>query len=445
MVAPRRRPPGTRIWTIRADPGTRVRTVSGSTPRVFVARLAGVPVFDPNGDRVGKVRDVVISLLTGSRPPRVLGLIVEVPPRRRIFLPIGRVHSFDAKQVVVSGLVNLRRFEKRTSETLVIAELLDRTVTLQDATTAQVKDVGIEPTRTRDWDVTHLFVKRGGGGFRRRAETLIVPWPEVSSLQPDGATQGAEELLSNFDGLRAADIAGLLQDLPSGRRDQVAASMEDHRLAEVLEELPEDDQVEILSALDLERAADVLEEMEPDDATDLVSELDPQLAEMLLQRMEADDAADIRRLLTYEDDTAGGMMTSEPVILSPDATVADALARVRDVDLSPALASQVYVVRPPLESPTGRYLGTAHFQALLREPPSSLVSSVTDQDLEAIGPATPLDRVARYFATYNLAAAPVVDENDHLLGAVTVDDLLDHMLPEDWREDDHEDEAPGHG
>lgn len=410
--------------------------MSAST-RVFVARLAGVSVFDPSGDQVGKVRDVVVTLLTGTRPPRVLGLIVEVPPRRRIFLPIGRVHSFDAKQVVVSGVVNLRRFEKRQSETLVLAELLDRTVRTSDGTEAQIKDVAIERTRSNDWDISQLFVKRGGG-FRRRAETLVVPWNGVTGLRQESPTQGAEELLANLDGLKPADIAGMLQELPAGRRDQIAASMEDHRLAEVLEELPEDDQVEILSALDLERAADVLEEMEPDDATDLVSELDPQLAERLLQRMEAEDAADIRRLLRYEEDTAGGMMTTEPVILGPDATIADALARVRDVDLSPAVASQVYVVRPPLETPTGRYLGAAHFQALLREPPSTLVSSVVDQELEPLIPQTPLDRVARFFATYNLAAAPVVDDNDHLLGAVTVDDLVDHMLPEDWRDHDGE-------
>ena len=410
--------------------------MSGST-RVFVARLAGVSVFDPNGDQVGKVRDCVVTLLTGPKPPRVLGLIVEVPPRRRIFLPIGRVHSFDAKQVVVSGVVNLRRFEKRQSETLVLAELLDRIVKVNDDTDAQIKDVGIERTRSNDWDISQLFVKRVGG-FRRRGETFIVPWNQVTGLRQESPTQGAEELLSNLDGLKAADIADMLQELSPARRDQIAASMEDHRLAEVLEELPEDDQVEILSALDLERAADVLEEMEPDDATDLVSELDPQLAERLLQRMEAEDAADIRRLLSYDEDTAGGMMTTEPVILGPDATIAEALARVRDVDLSPAVASQVYVVRPPLESPTGRYLGAAHFQALLREPPSTLVSSIVDQELEPLGPQTPLDRVARFFATYNLAAAPVVDENDHLLGAITVDDLVDHMLPEDWRDHDGE-------
>jgi CBS domain-containing protein len=423
--------------------------VSGSNTRVFLARLAGVPVFDPTGDQVGKIRDIIVALNTGLKPPRVLGLLVEVPPRRRIFLPITRVHSFSANQVVVSGVINMRRFVKRPMETLVIGELLDRTVTLkEDHSLVTVVDVGIEQNRRQDWDVTQLYVKRGGG-FRRRGESLIVDWGDAIGLSVASPTQGAEAVLARIDSLRPADIAHMLQELPESRRQQIAASLTDSRLADVLEELPEEDQVEILSQLDLDRAADILEEMSPDDATDLIGELEPAQAARLLQRMEPEDAEDIRRLLSYDERTAGGLMTTEPVILGPDATIAEALAAVRSIDLSPSLASQVYVVRPPLESPTGRYLGTAHFQRLLREPPSQLVSGVVDSELEAIEPDTPLGQVARYFATYNLVAAPVVDDNDHLLGAVTVDDVLDHMLPEDWREqplDTGEDDVViGHG
>jgi Mg/Co/Ni transporter MgtE len=150
--------------------------------------------------------------------------------------------------------------------------------------------------------------------------------------------------------------------------------------------------------------------------------------------MEPDEAEDIRRLLVYGDYTAGGMMTTEPIVLAPDATVAEALARVRSPELSPSLAAQVYVTRPPTDTPTGRYLGTCHLQRLLREPPSALVSGIVDTVLEPIGPETDVPTVARYFATYNLVALPVVDENDHLLGAVTVDDLIDHMLPKNWRD-----------
>lgn len=409
--------------------------------RVFLARLAGVAVFDPVGDQVGKIRDFVVTGLGGQRPPHVLGVIVEVPPRRRIFLPIGRVRSFAAGQVVVSGMVNLRRFDQRPAETLVVGELLDRPLTLSsDDSRVTLVDVAIEADRTKDWYLTQLYVRRGGG-FGRRGDSFVVAWDEVLGLGTLNPAQGAGELLAKLEGMRPVDVALTLHQLPTVRRLQIARSLDDGRLADVLEELPDDDQVEILSVLDKERAADVLEQMAPDDATDLVSDLSPMLAAELLERMEPDEAEDIRRLLSYGERTAGGLMTTEPVILAPDARIADALARIRQQDLSPAVASQVYVVRPPLESPTGRYLGAAHFQALLREPPSTMVSAILDSALEPISPQTSLGEVARYFAAYNLVAAPVVDEGDHLLGAVTVDDVLDHMLPDDWRESDRDESA----
>jgi Mg/Co/Ni transporter MgtE len=225
-----------------------------------------------------------------------------------------------------------------------------------------------------------------------------------------------------------------MHHLSAKRRAEVAAALPDERLADVMEELPEDDQVEIIGKLKDERAADVLEAMDPDDAADLLSELPGDEAERLLQLMEPEEAAPVRRLLSYEEDTAGGLMTTEPIVLEPDATVAEALARIRISDHKPALAAQIFVCRPPNETPTGRYLGTVHFQRLLREPPYMLVGSLVDDDLDPLPPDTPLSLVTSYLATYNLVSAPVVDEADHLLGAVTVDDVLDHLLPEDWRD-----------
>ncbi len=410
---------------------------------MFVSHLSGIGVFDPAGDPLGKVRDLVVTLRHDREPPRVLGLVMEVPPRRRIFLPMTRVTSIDAGQVVARARLDLRRFEQRPGETLVIGELLDRAVVVRaTGETVTVVDAGLELDRNKDWRITKLHVAAPHRGFRRRAQATTVDWSAVDglSIAPQPGDQGTDSLLATMDELGPADLANVLQDLPGKRRLEVARNLDDQRLADVLEELPEDDRVQILTELGIERAADVLEEMEPDDAADLLSELTPEQAEQFLKEMEPDDAEDLRRLLSYGDYTAGGLMNPEPIMLPPDATVAEALARVRNPEVSPSLAAQVYVVRPPLDTPSGKFLGVAHFQRLLREPPSRLVSAVVDTSLEPVGPQAPLSTVTRYFATYNLVALPVVDERDRLLGAVTVDDVIDHMLPEDWRDIDAEPE-----
>jgi len=409
--------------------------------RVYLARLSGIAVFDPNGDQVGRVRDAVVTLRLDTQAPRVLGLVVEIQQRRRIFLPIGRVTSVDTDAVVLStGMVSLKRFEQRPGEMLVLSELLDRQVTVAETgQPAIVIDAAMVQTRSRDWIVAKLAVREVTHArlARRRGQVHQLDWDQVTGLRLPAGEQGAANLLAVFEKMRPADLAAVFKDLSAKRRHEVAQALDDDRLADVLEELPEDDQIQILASLTGERAADVLEAMDPDDAADLLHELPAGEQERLLTLMEPDEAAPVRRLLRYSEDTAGGLMTPEPVILLPDATVAEALARVRDPQLTPALASQVYVCRPPMETPTGRYLGIAHMQRLLREPPSDLVGGVIDDDIAPLPADTSLLDVASYLASYNLVAVPVVDDSRRLVGAVTIDDVLDHLLPANWREGPH--------
>ena len=409
--------------------------MSTSSTRVFAARLAGLSVFDPAGDQVGKIRDLVVVLRPTGLQPRALGLVVEVFGRRSIFVPMSRVTSVDSGQVITTGLVNMRRFEQRPTETLVFGQMLDRRVTVRDTgIEGTVYDVAMEQARNREWVVSRVAIQEGSKRFGRRGQTHVAEWRDVDGFAVPEESQGTTHLLAALEEMRPADLANLLHDLPAKRRGEIAAALDDERLADVLEELPEEVQVEILSRLGNERAADVLEEMSPDDAADLMAELPPETAEQLLGLMEPEEAEDVRRLMSYEERTAGGMMTTEPVILPPDATVADALAHVRQAELNPSLAAVVYVVRPPLEPPTGRLVGVAHIQRLLREPPSSLVGAALDTDAEGLRASSSLEDVARHLATYNLVSAPVVDDDGRLLGAVTVDDLLDHLLPENWRD-----------
>ncbi len=399
-------------------------------------------MFDPQGDQVGKVRDVVVVMRPGSTmvaPPRVVGLVVEVFGRRQIFAPMTRVTTIDAGHVITTGLLNMRRFSQRSTETLVIGQMLDRKVKVrahddEEGPEGVVYDVAMEPTRSREWVLSRVAIQEPGRGFRRRGQTHVVEWRDVEGMAGPQTKQGATHLAARLAELRPADAASVIHDLPPARRAEVIAVLDDERLADVLEELPEEDQVEVLEHLDSERAADVLEEMSADDAADLIADLPPETAQALLALMEPEEAEDVRRLMVYPEQTAGGMMTPEPVILSTDATVAEALAHVRNVDLTPSLAALVYICRPPLEPPTGKLVGIAHIQRLLREPPSSLVAGALDNSIAYLRPEASIEDVAAHLATYNLVAAPVVDEEGRLVGAITVDDLLDHMLPDGWRD-----------
>jgi len=404
--------------------------------RVFLARLAGTAVFDPNGDPVGKVRDAVATLRANNQPPRILGLIVEVPLRRRVFVPITRVTSIESGTVVITGLVNMRRFESRAGEILVLGDMLDRSITLIESDeTVLVEDLGMEQNRTGDWLMTRVHIMKRGQGIRRKGATSTVAWEEVQGFATSENEQGTSNLLSTLSNLRAADLAAVIQDLAPKRRVEVARALDDERLADVLEEMDEAERVALLSELEGERAADVLGEMDPDDAADLLREIGTVRAQELIDLMEPEDAEDVIRLMTYEDYSAGGMMTTEPIIMSADYTVADALAAVRKSEISPALASQVFVTRQPLETPTGRFIGMVHYQRLLREPPATLLGSLVDTDTQGLSPDATLNEVSSYLASYNLLSVPVVDSNERLLGAVTVDDVLDHLLPDNWRVD----------
>ncbi|CAB4329259.1 MAG: CBS domain-containing protein [Actinobacteria bacterium] len=409
--------------------------------RIFLARLAGTAVFDPNGDPVGKVRDAVATLRSNNQSPRVLGLVVEVPLRRRVFVPITRVTSIESGAVVITGLLNMRRFETRTGEMMVLGDLLDRTISLIDGNEqVLVEDMGMEQNRTGDWLITKVHIMRKGRGLRRKGATSTVAWEEVTGFAHHETNQGVTNLLSTIGNLRAADLATVLQDLAPKRRVEVARALNDERLADVLEEMDESERVALLAELEGERAADVLEEMDPDDAADLLREIGEERAQELINLMDPDDAEDVLRLMTYEDYSAGGMMTTEPIIMSADYTVADALAAVRQSEISPALASQIFIARQPLETPTGRFIGMVHYQRLLREPPATLLGSIVDTNTQGVNPDASLHAVSSYLASYNLLSLPVIDANDRLLGAVTVDDVLDHLLPENWRHD-HRDSA----
>ena len=191
-----------------------------STTRVYIARLAGTAVFDPLGDQVGKVVDVVV-LINLRSAPRAVGLVVEVPGRRRVFVPLSRVTAMEPGAVITTGVLNVRRFSQRSLETLVVGELLDKRVTLRDGSgTVEIRDVCIEKDRNHDWNVTRLFVQRPVTGRLglRKGETFTVEVGDVIGLSLRPNEQGVSALLATMEDLKPADLADAIKYILSTLR-----------------------------------------------------------------------------------------------------------------------------------------------------------------------------------------------------------------------------------
>ena len=390
--------------------------------QIFTSRLKGRPLLDSDGLTIGRIRDVVILPAAGSDPPRALGLVVTLH-RRRIFVSLGRIAEISVDGAHLLGAtVDLERFTRRTGEILA-SELYGRRI--EDGTVA---DVAVRPGEQPrvGWEVSALAITHG---LRFRGPA-VVPWDKYPELFQASALA---EQLTGLRKLRPADLASAVEGMPPSRRSPVAAALDDGSLADLLEEMPEQDQVRLLASLGLERSADVVEEMQPDDAADLLAEMPPEQREKLLTAMESVQAADLRRLLRYDATTAGGLMTSKPIIVTPDAPVAEVLARIRHRDVPVTAAAQVFVCEPPSATPTGRYLGSVGFQRLLRRPPSVLIGECIEEASVFVRPDLPEAELAARLAAYNLVSVAVCDEDGRLLGAVTVDDVLDHLLPPGWR------------
>jgi CBS domain-containing protein len=391
---------------------------------VYLTRLTRLPLLGADGAEVGRIADAVVDL--GSKPPRVNGFVLAVQ-RRRVFVGIGRVGEIGSDGARLRrGSVNMRQFVLREGERLLAGELIGKRFK-----GARVVDIGLTEAPGHDgWEVTTVALAgRRVPGLRRAPD--IIDWSEAGELF--ASERPVDRQAAELGGLHPAEMAGAIRRLPLSRRRILAAELEDDRFADLLEEMSEDEQVRLIEGLGIDRLARVLDEMDADDAADLLAEFPAGRQAELLHAMDPEEAEPVRRLLTYQPDTAGGLMTPEPIILAPDTTVAEALARVRDPNLPVPLAAAVFVCRPPLETPTGRYIGNVGIQRLLRESPSKPLGRCIDEDVEPVEESLSDREVAVQLAAYDVVTLAVIDEAHRLVGAVTIDDVLDRLLPADWR------------
>ena len=394
---------------------------------IYAFRVLRLPLLDAGGSPIGRIDDIVVVAGRRGSAPRVTGFVAS-SQRRNIFVAASRIAGLDSSGARLrSWDVDLHPFKPRAGETQIGADVIDRRLFGET-----VSDVALRPRigpRDSGWEVAKVRLSRRSA-IGRRSSYRLVDWTEVPQLFAVATEMAAEA--ARLRDMHPSDVAAVVRALSQAQRQQLATEMEDDRLADLLEELPEDEQLQMIASLDMDRLVHVLDEMEYDDLADLLAEMPGEQRTRVLDAMDDEDADVVRQLLSYEEGTAGSLMTPEIIIMGPNNTVAEALAQVRDQEWLVSIAAQVFVVNPPLKAPTGTYLGVVHVQRLLREPPSTELGRCLSEE-PTISPDVPEREVAERLASYNLLSIGVCDEAGRLLGAITVDDVLDRLLPRDWR------------
>ena len=396
---------------------------------IWAFRVMRLPLRDAGGATIGRVQDIVAVPGRPGDEPRVTGFVAE-SQRRRIFINANRLAEIQGDGLHLrSWDVDLNPFKSRPGEILVGRDVLDHRVGEETVSDVALRPVD-DPKGGKRWHIAKVRLTRRNL-LRRKPSFRLIDVDEVTGLFPAISAIAAEA--ARLRDLHPSEVADVVRNMPLSQRRQLAAAMDDERLADLLEELPEPEQIRLIDGLDLERLLGVLDEMEYDDLADLLGEMSGEQRGRILAAMDAEDADVLRRLLAYEEGTAGGMMTPEVIVLGPTATVAEALAQIREPDWVVSIAAQVFVCHPPFKPPTGRLLGTAHVQRLLREQPSAELRGCVNEDPVVAPDATDI-AVAELLASYDMLAVAVCDRAGSLLGAVTVDDVLDRQLGVGWRQ-----------
>ena len=397
-----------------------------ATDLIYAYRIMRLPLLDAGGAPIGKIDDVVVVPGRSNEAPRVLGFVAS-SQRRRIFVTAARVASLDNAGVRLKSYdIDLNPFRLREGERLLGTDVFDKKH--GDET---VVDVALQHHGGHNpvWSVAKVRLAKRGA-LLARPSFRLVEWNELAPLFAPTTPVAAEA--ARLRNMHPSDVAAFIAALPVEQRRTIAAAMDDERLADVLEELPEEEQLRLIEGLDLDRLNSVFDEMEFDDLADLLGKMGNEQRTRVLESMDEDDADTMRQLLSWPEGTAGALMTPEVIVLSPEASVAEALAHVRDPERHASIAAQVFVTHGPHEPPTGGHIGVVHFQRLLREPPQTKLKDCVQHE-PTIPPTMSERDVMTRLATYNLLSVAVVDAGNHLLGAITVDDVLDRALPGDWR------------
>lgn len=438
----------------------------------YLSQALGRPVTTERGDRVARIKDLVarIELVEGdavaSEPyAPITGLEVELH-KRAVFIPWAQIAALSAEGArLASSRVDLQSFERREGEVLLRRDILDKQLVDVDGrrvilasdlllyeadgtVLVAAVDVSAEALLRR-LAFGRLFTGTEGarppappGRTRRRRRPgapNLIPWPEVEPLY--SGTRGARLRLPHdrLSRLHPVDLAQILGDLNYHYATEIIESLDDEMAADTLQEINEERQADIVEGMDEARAAEILEEMAPDDAADLLADLAEDQARELLRRMDRDDAEDVEQLLRYPENSAGGIMTSAFLSLPARLTVDETVAFMRQLEDAPDLIDYLYIVEEKdpatdwaqvARQGGGTLLGIVSLRALLLSPGDQTLQALMTDDFVWVNLEDPCDKAARLISRYNLMALPVLDENERIHGVITVDDVMEVVLPE---------------
>jgi CBS domain-containing protein len=393
------------------------------------------PVVDASNDKIAVISDIIVSYGKEDYPP-VIGLVARYR-RRNFFIPQRNISELGLGGArMSSSILDLSPFTRRKGEVLLAKDVLDnQLIDVDGKRVVRVNDVQLieagDIWRVSGADISlsgfvRRLMPRGFYGSDRPVE--VIDWADVGYLATDTATvtvqlKSAKHKLSR---LHPVEIAQLAETLSPIHRTEVVESLDDEIAADTLEEMSTEAQARILEEMDEERAADILEEMSPDDAVDVLDEMDDDKAQELFALMEEEEKADVAELMPFENDTAGGLMTTEFVVFPEDLTAGQAIARLRDMAETPNMIYYLYVVE---EEASWKLRGLISLRSLILADPTKKLAEVMRRDFRFAHPSDSADEVAQTISEYNLLALPVIDDEGDIAGIVTVDDAMEILLP----------------
>jgi CBS domain-containing protein len=406
---------------------------------VHLSSVAGSPLLDSAGDRLGRIEDVVARLDVADQLPAVVGLVARIGGRE-MFVPMGRVERLErAAARTATTKLNLAQFERRPGEVLLRADVLDRSlINVQTASLVSARDVeliceqgtwwvaGIDPSfRAR----LYRWLPRSFRGHDSE-HSEFVPWRDMEAFVGHVPTSRLKLGARRLGRLHPAQIADLVEAASHEEGEEIlqAVASDKELEADVFEELDDEHQVEFLRERSDAQVAEVLGRMASDDVADLLLEIDQDRRLAILGLLPAAKQRKILGLLGHNPQTAGGLMNPDFVVVPVSATAGDALQRVRESDLGPQQVAVMCVV-----DEHGALLDTVTLAELVRADAGRPLAELTDEQLPAVPAETELPEVARLMADYNLVAMPVLGEHRVPVGMIAVDDVLELLLPEEWR------------